>query len=280
MQFIDHSTAYVRKSISLTEAVQAGRAKLTASPEADKIAACFRPDAEIAAAFDKSIHARLRFDGLTTPEKLDLLIEELLPDFYHPELLPLTGRSQWIVRFLVDGEVSRPLMLDSRGIHAADTLDRTPDIDLETDAMTLLAILRSIIADYHLNKAELSPAALTVLSAEDAAAIRGGAPADDPRATFAEGDEHNEGDEGNEGNEGDEGIVQVDLEDDKLAADDGSCGGYACGADGGDLYGDDACGADACAIDASGMTAADDLDDVIGADLTAGLDLDDLDPGV
>ncbi|WP_233270466.1 hypothetical protein [Chachezhania sediminis] len=37
----------------------------------------------MAAAFDRSIHARLDFDSLSTPEKCDLLIDELLPGFVH-----------------------------------------------------------------------------------------------------------------------------------------------------------------------------------------------------
>ena len=149
MQFIDQAPAYRAKALTLNAAIDAGRARLTGSPGAQKIVACFRPELEIATAFDQAIHERVRFNDLPTPEKLDLMIAELLPGFYHPEDLGLTGRSTWTVRFLVDGTVERILRMDEEGLRAIDGTAATPDVELETDIMTLMAILRSVIADYH-----------------------------------------------------------------------------------------------------------------------------------
>jgi len=91
MQFIDQAAAYSKKSISLEQAIQSGRAKLVLQPGAEKLALCFRPELEIANAFDARIDARLRFFDLSTPAKLDLLIDELLPEFFHLDLLPGLG---------------------------------------------------------------------------------------------------------------------------------------------------------------------------------------------
>lgn len=118
---------------------------------AEKLALCFRPELEIANAFDARIDARLRFFELSTPAKLDLLIGELLPKFFHADLLPLTGRDSWSLRFLVDGDVDRTLVVDASGLRAVDTgQGGDPAFELETDIMTLLAMLRSVIADFHL----------------------------------------------------------------------------------------------------------------------------------
>lgn len=152
MQFIDQSSAYNRKSISLHEAIAAERATLSADDDADQLAICFRPELKTAIAFDHQIDERVNFNELPTPEKLDLLIDELLPKFFHPDLLPLTGRDDWHVRFLIDGSVERVLHMDDRGLHNVTGSDATPAIDLETDVVTLMAILRSIIADFHLHK--------------------------------------------------------------------------------------------------------------------------------
>ncbi|MCF6231688.1 MAG: hypothetical protein L3J36_01085 [Rhodobacteraceae bacterium] len=46
------------------------------------------PDLEIANAFDARVDARLKFNNLTTSAKLDLLINDLLPDFFTPECCP------------------------------------------------------------------------------------------------------------------------------------------------------------------------------------------------
>lgn len=151
MQFIDQAAAYSKKSVSVEQAVQSGRAKLRLDADTDKLAQCFRPELEIANAFDAGIDERLRFFELSTPDKLDLLIDELLPGFYHADLLPATGRDSWIVRFLVDGDVHRTLLIDADGIHRVEEdHDQDAAMELETDIMTLLAMLRSIIADYHL----------------------------------------------------------------------------------------------------------------------------------
>ncbi|MGR3660736.1 MAG: hypothetical protein ACU0CA_06035 [Paracoccaceae bacterium] len=248
MQFIDQAAAYTRKSISLEQALSSGRAKLTADPDWEKLAVCFRPELELANAFDRDIDARLSFKDLSTPAKLDLLIDELLPEFFHADLLALSGRDNWIVRFVVDGGIVRTLKIDSEGVHPVDGQDWIATFELETDIMTLFAILRSVIADFHLNMPPETDGVLE-LSADQAAAIYGGMPVPDPKENSNEGDEGNEGneddinntgdekdedneddendenDEGNEGNEGDEGFAD---------ADDSSCAGYVCGADGGE----------------------------------------------
>ncbi|MHA6262360.1 hypothetical protein ACXYMO_04090 [Arenibacterium sp. CAU 1754] len=152
MQFIDQSSAYNRKSISLQQAIATERATLNADPDADKLVICFRPELKIAIAFDHDIDERVNFNDLPTPDKLDLLIDDLLPKFFHPDLLRLSGREEWYVRFLVDGSVERTLHLDDRGLHDVSGTDVTPAIELETDVVTLLAILRAVIADFHLRR--------------------------------------------------------------------------------------------------------------------------------
>lgn len=167
MQFIDQAPAYSRKSISLARAVETGRAKLTVQPDAENLAHCFKPELKIANAFDAGIDARLKFFELSTPAKLDLLIDELLPGFFHADLLPLTGRDSWVVHFLVDGNVNRTLMVDADGIRAIEhDPDADPAIELETDIMTLLALLRSVIADYHLKNPAVTNASIADLSAD------------------------------------------------------------------------------------------------------------------
>jgi hypothetical protein len=153
MQFIDQSAAYNRKSISLADAVKAGRANLTLGPDAEKLGVCFRPELAVATAFDRSINTRLKFADLSTPDKLDLMIDELLPGFFHADILPRTGRDNWRVRFVVDGTVRRTLEIDANGVRATkEEPDQSTDIEVETDAVTLMAILRSVIAEYHTNK--------------------------------------------------------------------------------------------------------------------------------
>lgn len=167
MQFIDQAAAYSQKSISLTKAVDAGRAKLSAAPDAEKLALCFRPALKVASAFDTSIDARLKFFELSTLAKLDLLIEELLPGFFHADLLPLTGRDSWTVRFVIDADVHRTLFMDATGIRAIeDGQDTDPAIELETDVMTLLAILRSVIAEYHLKTPAVTNPSIAELNAD------------------------------------------------------------------------------------------------------------------
>jgi len=61
MQFIDQSATYSKKSITLTTAIETERAKVTADPDAHKLNICFRPELEVANAFDAAIDARLRF---------------------------------------------------------------------------------------------------------------------------------------------------------------------------------------------------------------------------
>ena len=68
MQFIDQSAAYSQKSIPLDQATQSGRAKLVAVHGSEKLVLCFRPELEIANAFDRAIDARLRFFALPTPK--------------------------------------------------------------------------------------------------------------------------------------------------------------------------------------------------------------------
>jgi len=169
MQFIDQAPDYKQKSITLNKAIGLGRAKLVAPQGSEKLLICFRPELDKANAFDRSISKRLAFNELSTPEKLDLLIKELLPTFYHPEFLPLTGQDTWVVHFLVDGSVHRTLQLDAEGIHTISSQDCDPALELETDIMTLMAILRSTIANFHLN-----PPAVPDLPADEATSIVGG----------------------------------------------------------------------------------------------------------
>ena len=172
MQFIDQSAAYSQKSISLERAIESGRVKMILQPGAEKLALCFRPELDVANAFDSAIDARLRFFELSTPEKLDLMIDELLPGFFHADLLPLTGRSSWSVLFVVDGDVHRTLTMDANGICATNPeQSESPAIELETDIMTLLALLRSVIADYHLNAPDFPPAGITAQSASEAKVV-------------------------------------------------------------------------------------------------------------
>jgi len=176
MQFIDQSATYSKKSITLATALDSGRAKVTADPDAHKLNLCFRPELEVATAFDAAIDARLRFFDLPTPQKLDLFIDELLPGFYHADLLPLTGRESWTAHFVIDSNVRRTLIIDADGIRAIDPdPDLTPDFELETDIMTLLALLRAVIADFHLNAPDFPPAGIPTLSADEAEAITGAA---------------------------------------------------------------------------------------------------------
>lgn len=166
MQFIDQSAAYNKKSISLPRAIELGRAKVTAGPDTGKIARCFRADLKVATDFDRAIDARLRFFDLSTPAKMDLMIDELLPGFYHPDLLAKTGRDRWTVRFVIDGDVDRCLTIDATGLGLATPEHaRTPDAEIETDIMTLMAILRSLIAEHHLNTPDVTAASVTNLSA-------------------------------------------------------------------------------------------------------------------
>lgn len=149
MQFIDQSAAYTRKSITLDKALDAGRAKITAAPGSEKLAICFRPELKVAIAFDLEIDDRVNFKTLPTPDKLDLMIDELLPRFFHPDLLPLTGREVWHVRFVIDGNHRRTLRLDDHGLHDVSGEDPEAEVELETDILTLLALLRAQIAEFH-----------------------------------------------------------------------------------------------------------------------------------
>lgn len=152
MQFIDQSAAYTQKSITLAQAVAAGRARVSAPEGAEKLAMCFRPELKVAIAFDLDIDERLDFNTLPAGEKLDLFAAELLPKFFHPDLIPITGRSEWHVRFVVDGSETRLLRMDGRGLHDVSHQDRGADIEIETDMVTLLAMLRSVIAEFHHRK--------------------------------------------------------------------------------------------------------------------------------
>ncbi len=158
MQFIDQAQAYRAKSLSLDKAIAAGRASLTVEPGGQKVAACFRPELSEASAFDREINERVTFNDLPTGEKLDLMIAELLPRFFRPDRLAATGRDKWHVSFLIDGNIRRSLIIDASGVRAEDDTDLPPAVEIETDIMTLMAILRSVIADFHLNK--LDPEAL------------------------------------------------------------------------------------------------------------------------
>ncbi|WP_424986608.1 hypothetical protein [Microbulbifer sp. S227A] len=158
MQFIDQASGYAVKSMSLDKAIAAGRATIRVEPDGARVAACFRPALDAATAFDRDINDRVKFNTLSTPDKLDLMIEELLPRFFHAENLAKTGRDQWHVAFLVDGRVRRALLIDADGVRAVDEPQIPPAVEIETDIMTLMAILRSVIADYHTRK--LDPEAL------------------------------------------------------------------------------------------------------------------------
>ena len=82
-----------------------------------------------------------------------MLVDELLPKFFHPDLVVLTGRSVWHVRFVVDGTVERTLRLDDMGVHdVSHEPDIWPEIEIETDILTLLAMLRAEIARFHMTK--------------------------------------------------------------------------------------------------------------------------------
>jgi len=88
MQFIDQASACLDEPISQEQADQSSRAKLTLAPGTEKLAVCFRSELEIANAFDARTDARLRFFNLSSPAKLDLLIDELLPEFSTPICCP------------------------------------------------------------------------------------------------------------------------------------------------------------------------------------------------
>ncbi len=165
MQFIDQSATYNRKSISLADAIKTGRANLFVAPGAEQLAKCFRPELSVAKGFDKSIDPRVKFADLSTPAKLDLMIDELLPGFFHPDLLAQTGRDTWQVRFVVDGDVQRDLHIDRDGIRAGDP-DRDPEIEVETDIVTLMAMLRAVIADYHTSNPKVRNAKVAGLNAD------------------------------------------------------------------------------------------------------------------
>lgn len=152
MQFIDQSAAYTRKSITLDKALASGRAKMATKPGAERLAMCFRPELKVAISFDLDIEDRLVFNDLSTPDKLDLLIDELLPRFFHPDILVLTGKSVWYARFIVDGNVERLLRMDDRGLHDATGQKVPADVEIETDIVTLLALLRAAIAEYHMRR--------------------------------------------------------------------------------------------------------------------------------
>ncbi|WP_316774124.1 hypothetical protein [Sedimentitalea todarodis] len=144
--------------MSLNTAIVAGRATLQMEPDGARIAACFRPTLEAANSFDREINERLKFNALTTPEKLDLMIAELLPRFFYADNFAKTGRDIWHVAFLVDGRHRRSLLIDADGVRAVDDPTIPPAVEIETDIMTLMAILRSVIAEYHTKK--LDPEAL------------------------------------------------------------------------------------------------------------------------
>ena len=158
MQFIDQASGYAVKSMSLPRAIAAGRATLHVEPGGAKVAACFAPALDAANAFDRDINERLKFNALATPEKLDLMIAELLPRFFQADMLEKTGRDSWHVSFLIDGRHQRTLLIDATGVRAVDDPAISPAVEIETDIMTLMAILRSVIADYHTKK--LDPEAL------------------------------------------------------------------------------------------------------------------------
>lgn len=179
MRFIDQTPAYSRKSLPLETAIALGRTDLFMAEDSNRLAVCFRPRLKVANAFDRAIDARVTFNDVTIPEKLDLMIAGLLPGFYHPEFLPLTGRTFWAVRFVVDGAVRRTLAMDAEGIRAIDGpvngQDVVPALELETDIMTLMAILRAFIAAFHRNPTPLPtvPDGIGRLTDEAAATIIG-----------------------------------------------------------------------------------------------------------
>ncbi|MDK3072589.1 hypothetical protein QO034_05660 [Sedimentitalea sp. JM2-8] len=152
MQFIDQSPAYAVKSMSLDKAIGSGRARTSVAPGGARALSCFRPELKAATAFDREINDRLDFNALPTPEKLDLLIDDLLPRFFQADKLAQSGRDRWLVSFLIDGRYERNLLIDAGGVHRVTDPDMPADISLETDIMTLMAILRSVIADVHLKK--------------------------------------------------------------------------------------------------------------------------------
>lgn len=148
MQFIDQSPDYRQKSLSLKTAISKGRAKASFDPEFRMFGHCFRPELEIAKNFDRRIDKRLTFDELPTPQKADLLISELLPDFFVPEGLAASGRSVWSFRFLIDGDVERFLLADSSGLHRSEDDLAEVSFELETDILTLMSLLRWLISVY------------------------------------------------------------------------------------------------------------------------------------
>lgn len=152
MQFIDHAARFNRKSITLERALAEDRIKIAYQPGAEDLAQCFRPELKIAIAFDLEIEDRLKFNALPTGDKLDLLIDELLPRFFHPDLLILTDRPVWYIRFVVDGKFVRVLRLDEFGLHVDSRELDSPDVDIDTDIVTLLALLRALIAEFHYTK--------------------------------------------------------------------------------------------------------------------------------
>lgn len=155
MQFIDQSAAYSAKSMSLDKAIRAGRAQLSIAPGGAGAVTCFRPALQDATAFDSDINKRLDFNRLPTPEKLDLMIAELLPRFFRADKVAQSGRDSWLAAFLIDGRVERYVLVDKDGVHSVEPSERTPDFELETDIITLMAILRSVIADFHTKKLDL-----------------------------------------------------------------------------------------------------------------------------
>jgi len=100
-----------------------------------------------------------------------------LPGFFHANLLPLTGRDSWTAHFVVDGNVHRTLIMDAKGIRSIDPApDNTPDFELETDIMTLLALLRAAIADFHLNAPDFPPAGIATSNPDEIETITGDTP--------------------------------------------------------------------------------------------------------
>ena len=159
MQFIDQSADYRKKSVTLGAAVKDGRAQVVAPEGAETLALCFRPELRLANEFDRSINERVTFNDLPTDEKLDLMTAELLPKIYHPALLKQTGKDSWRVRFLVDGSVERVLHMDGDGVGHAPADERAPDVEIETDVVTLMAMLRAAIADFFHNPPDLPSSA-------------------------------------------------------------------------------------------------------------------------
>ncbi len=171
MQFIDQAPPYKIKSLSLDKAIRAGRARLTLGDGGGNAVLCFRPELKEATAFDREINDRVDFNALPTERKLDLMIEELLPRFFHIDKLALTGRDSWLGLFLIDGRVERRVLVDGDGVRAVQTSDRVPDFEMETDIMTLMAILRSLIADFHTGKLDLdAPFAAPAIGVEERSA--------------------------------------------------------------------------------------------------------------